>query len=71
MSVYYLNEAIKQLRSVAAEFPDFHKEVSLWRGMRDLTIMAEFKDIGGTEMASMSTSRDKMVAFKYAAAAYF
>ena len=67
MSVYYLNEAIKQLRSVGAEFPDYYEEVSFWRGMRDRTIMAEFKKKGGTEMAPMSTSRDKTVAFKYAA----
>ena len=35
--------------------------------MRDRTIMAEFMKKGGTEMAPMSTSRDKTVAFKYAA----
>ena len=68
MSVYYLNEAIKQLRSVGEEeFPDYHEEVSLWRGMRDKVTMAEFQKKGGTEMALMSTSRDKTVAFKYAA----
>ncbi len=40
-----------------------NKEVSLWRGMRDMTIMADLKGMGGTKIAPMSTSRDKNVAF--------
>ena len=68
MSVYYLNEAIKLLRFVAAEeFPDYFEEVSLWRGIRDMAIMEEFMKKGGTEMAPMFTSRDQTVAFKYPA----
>jgi hypothetical protein len=35
--------------------------------MRDMTIMEGLLKEGGTEMAPMSTSRDKIVALKYAA----
>jgi hypothetical protein len=42
-------------------------QVSLWRGMRDMTIMDSFLEHGGTEMAPMSTSRERSVAWKYAA----
>jgi hypothetical protein len=35
--------------------------------MRDMTIMESFLKQGGTEMAPMSTSREKTVAWRYAA----
>ena len=70
MAVYYLADALKKLRAVAAQIdPEgFTKEVVLWRGMQDLTLdKDEFTKKGGTELAPMSTSHSKSVAFKYAA----
>ena len=69
MAVYYLADALKKLRAVAAQIDPagFTQEVVLWRGMQDLTLdQDEFTTKGGTELAPMSTSRSKSVAFKYA-----
>ena len=44
---------------------EFNKSMWLWRGMKDMTLdLAEFMRVGGTEMAPMSTSASKEVAFK-------
>ena len=69
MAVYYLADGLKKLRAVAAQIDPagFTQEVVLWRGMQDLTLdQDEFTTKGGTELAPMSTSRSKSVAFKYA-----
>ena len=68
MTVYYLAEAIKKLRAVAARLhaADFQQDVVLWRGMRDTILTNEFKERGGAELAPMSTSREKTVALTYA-----
>ena len=73
MAVYYLADGLKKLRAVAAQIDPagFTQEVVLWRGMQDLTLdQDEFTSKGGTELAPMSTSRSKSVAFKYAASQY-
>jgi len=70
MSVYYLAEALKKLRAVAARLDPqaFTQEMILWRGMQDLTLdRDEFMSNGAAELAPMSTSQSKSVAFKYAA----
>ena len=70
MSVYYLADALKKLRAVGAQLhpQEFTQRIELWRGMQDLSIdQGEFMSMGGTELAPMSTSRSKSVAFKYAA----
>ena len=70
MTVYYLSEGLKKLRAVGAQLDpeEFTHEVELWRGMADLTLdQDEFMRKGGTELAPMSTSKSKSVAFKYAA----
>jgi len=49
----------------------FTEVQELWRGMQDLSIdQDEFMRIGGTELAPMSTSASKSVAFKYAASRF-
>ena len=73
MSVYYLADALKKLRAVGAQIDpeEFTQRIELWRGMQDLSIdQGEFMSMGGTELAPMSTSRSKSVAFKYAASQY-
>jgi len=70
MSVYYLSDGVKKLRSVAAKTDkDFAKEVSLWRGMQNMALADDFRHNGGTELAPMSTSHSKSVAAKYAMSA--
>ena len=70
MSVYFLADAVKKLRAVAAELdPEgFMTEKVLWRGMQDLTVDHDkFSREGGSERAPMSTSSSISVALNYAA----
>ena len=67
MSVYFLNEGLTKLKAVAATGSNFSQEaVTLWRGMANMLMLDEFKRVGGTELAAMSTSASKAVAFSYA-----
>eukprot|EP00966_Prymnesium_polylepis_P057235 1325714-Prymnesium_polylepis.1 len=68
MTVYYLSEASRKLRAVAAELDpsSFTKVVWLWRGMRDMKISERFMDTGGSELAPMSTSHTQQTAVRYA-----
>ena len=67
MSVYFLNEALTKLKAVDATGSDFsQQEVTLWRGMSNMHVLDEFKKCGGTELAAMSTTSSKAVAFSYA-----
>jgi hypothetical protein len=61
-TVFFLNEAIKQLRSVGANSSAGQTELILWRGMRDVGFTTEFQKIGGTELACASTTTSKEVA---------
>merc|ERR1712019_304157 len=61
---------IKKLRGVEAKLApeEFNNKVLLWRGMRGVELdMAQFKKFGGTELAPMSTTKDRTVAEKYSA----
>ena len=68
MTVYFLAEALRKLKAVAASMEeDFaQRKLMLWRGMANMTVLDEFKQRGGTELAPMSTSSSKAVAFGYA-----
>ena len=65
-TTYFISEAIKKLRAVAADRPDAHQARTFWRGMKDLGLSAEFFAHGGTEYAPMSTSASKGVACDFA-----
>lgn len=70
-SVYILAEALKMLRVVGAQTDPtgFNQVQWLYRGMADMEvdIGGRFLVEGGTELALMSTSRERSVALNYAA----
>jgi hypothetical protein len=45
-TTYFINQAIKLLRSIAATQPDAHKMRVFWRGTKDLGLTQEFLDEG-------------------------
>ena len=65
-TTYFISEAIKKLRAVAAGRPDAHQTLTFWRGMKDLGLSAQFVAQGGTEYACMSTSASQGVACDFA-----
>jgi len=68
LTVYYLCEAIKKLRVVRAKVDaqEFNSEVVLWRGLSNATLdIKKFKEVGGTELAPMSTTMSVDIANKY------
>ena len=52
-------------RAVGSFLEDAQSEVTLYRGMRNLTLSEAFKRRGGSENAPMSTSSDASVAASY------
>ena len=64
VTVHLLTEAIKQLRAVEGEASTRNQHVTLWRGMRNLTVPQEFLADGGSEKAPMSTTHDLAVAVR-------
>jgi len=68
MSCYYLNEAVKRLRSTHSGADDFCEVKYFWRGMKNMDVDVEaLKSKGGSERGMMSTSASKDVGFAYAA----
>jgi hypothetical protein len=65
-TTYFIDQAIKLMRAVAASLPDAHTTRIFWRGMRDLGLTMEFLQKGGTEFACLSTSESKDVAVNFA-----
>jgi len=69
MVVFLLDRGIKKLRSVQAQVNPqaFAGKTTLWRGMKNLEVdVKEFAELGGTEMAPMSTTTNEDVARHYA-----
>jgi hypothetical protein len=64
VTIRFITEAIKQLRSVGAS-QDSKGDMELWRGLRDLTVDSSFMEKGGTEIAPMSTTTSLVTAIKY------
>mmetsp|Transcript_21074 Transcript_21074/g.37711 ORF Transcript_21074/g.37711 Transcript_21074/m.37711 type:complete len:1057 (-) Transcript_21074:472-3642(-) len=60
-----ISDALKKLRACHMGKKDF-MTTYLWRGMRDRTVMTDFLQRGGTELACMSTTRTVAVAASYA-----
>jgi hypothetical protein len=69
VTVSFLQDAVKKLRSVDAVSAERNKEVILWRGMKDRMVTDEFLLDGGTEVAPMSTTAELKVAVQYSASA--
>jgi len=65
VTIMFITDAIKKLRSVGAAQDRTSSTSELWRGMRDLTVDSSFMEDGGTEIAPMSTTTSLEVAIKY------
>lgn len=69
VTVFHLSNSLKKLRSVRATLDPagFNRKVFLYRGMKDMCVdKKRFRREGGTELAPMSTTKDKKVAMSYA-----
>lgn len=64
-TTYFISEAIKKLRAVAAKRPDAFTPVVLWRGLKGMGLPKKFEEEGGTEFGCMSTSASKDVAIEF------
>lgn len=64
-TTYFISEALKKLRAVAAEKPDAHTPVVYWRGFKGMALPKRFVKEGGTEFGCMSTSASKSVAIAF------
>ena len=70
ITVHLLTVAIGQLRAVEAKSQTgANRRVTLWRGMRNVSVADEFLSQGGPEKAPMSTTRELEVAVRYSASA--
>ena len=67
MLVHLLTEGIKQLRAVEGASAHKNARLTLWRGMRNVTVPDAFLREGGAEKAPMSTTRDLKTAVRYSA----
>eukprot|EP00662_Eupelagonemidae_sp_cell21_P057706 gene57706-biopygen6140 len=61
---YFISEGIKKLRAVEDEH-DPMEQRTFFRGMKDLKVPVDFAKQGGVEMACMSTTLRKDLAFHY------
>ena len=61
-TTYFINDAIRLLRAVAAMQPDAYIERIFWRGLKDLGITGQFMTEGGTDYACVSTTASQEVA---------
>ena len=66
VTVYYIEEALSQLRHDEQGRTGANQAIDLWRGMRDVKIPEKFLSEGGAELAPMSTTSDVRVALRYA-----
>ena len=65
-TTFYVREAVLKLRACLDE-KEFKIPKTFYRGMANMTVMGDFIEHGGTEMACMSTSEIKEEALKFAA----
>jgi hypothetical protein len=63
--VTILAEALRKLRQIGAGDMAAVSEMFLWRGMKNIKPSDEFKTLGGTELAPMSTTTDIKTAVEY------
>merc|ERR1719506_240193 len=69
LTVTLLRDALSKLRAVEADLSrdSAMTRIELYRGMKDVTAPAGFMELGGTELAPMSTTSDLSVAMRYSA----
>ena len=67
VTVTLIGEALRQLRKVESNSATAQDSVVLYRGLSRSCISPEFLDMGGTELAPMSTTNDLKVALQYSA----
>jgi hypothetical protein len=65
-TINFLKEGILRLRANGAGGPEATASIDLYRGFKDMRIIDNFKQTGGTELAPMSTTTDLNVAIAYA-----
>jgi hypothetical protein len=65
-TVMCINEGIKNLRALDAESAKATAVIELYRGFNDTQVTDEFKKLGGSEAAPMSTSTYLLVSCGYA-----
>jgi hypothetical protein len=65
-TVMCINDGIKNLRALDAESEKATAVIELYRGFNDMQETDEFKKLGGSEAAPMSTSTDLLVSCGYA-----
>jgi hypothetical protein len=63
--VTILAEALRKMRKIGSNDKAAVSEMFLWRGMKNLKPSDEFKTLGGTELAPMSTTTDIKTAVEY------
>ena len=69
VTVAFIAEGLKRLRTVAGKSTEANKEVTLYRGMKGMKVQDNFlqRGKGGTELAPMSTTSSLKVAMLYSA----
>jgi len=65
--VSFVDEGVRRLRAIGADGSGAIAQEDLWRGMRNAEMPEEFLQLGGTELAPMSTTTDLTVAMEYSA----
>jgi hypothetical protein len=61
----HLVRALKKLRCINADTSAATEDLTLWRGMKLLSLSDEYISQGGTELAPMSTTTDFATAVDY------
>lgn len=69
-TTFFISEAIKRLRAVAATRPDAYTTVVYWRGLKGMALPKQFAEEGGIEFGCMSTSASKDVAIQSSESAH-
>lgn len=67
ITVAFVDEGVRRLRAVGAQESGAIQQSDLWRGMRNAEMPDEFLELGGTELAPMSTTTSLDVAMQYCA----
>jgi hypothetical protein len=60
-----IDRAVGKLRTVGAHGVGANESLDLWRGLKGVTVEGDFTSKGGTELATMSTTNDLLVALSY------
>jgi hypothetical protein len=66
VTVKLISEAASNLRAAAAHTPTGEDHLTLFRGLKNVSLGDEFWQRGGTELAPMSATHDPRVAVQYA-----